>query len=393
MPSLDKKIFGVLFFSIFSAVTGVGIVVPLLPVYAHSLGSSGIYIGLIFGAFSLSRTFFLPYFGRQSDMKGRKPFIVIGLLAYAIISIAFIFTESIETLILVRFIQGIASAMIMPVSQAYVGDITPVGREGFVMGLFNLSMFLGLGIGPIIGGFTNYHFGLYAAFLFMGFFALTGCLLSLFFLPPTRLERVTSSELEPVKWLTLLKDTHINSLFWFRFAHTACIGIIWGFLPIMATLNFSMPSSHIGILVTTGIIVSGIVQVPVGYLADRISKVRLIVFGGIIISISVISFQWSSDFWDMFMASVFLGIGGGMATPALMALAVIKGHKVTAMGSVMSLMTMAHSLGMLAGSLAAGFIMDNFQLQSVFTLGAMIMVVSTGLVLIIFNRSKNDMTT
>ncbi|MBW2584501.1 MAG: MFS transporter, partial [Deltaproteobacteria bacterium] len=73
MGKLDKKIFGTLFFSIFATVTGVGIVVPLLPIYAHDLGASGLYIGLIFGAFSMSRTVFLPWFGRLSDIKGRKP--------------------------------------------------------------------------------------------------------------------------------------------------------------------------------------------------------------------------------------------------------------------------------------------------------------------------------
>jgi DHA1 family multidrug resistance protein-like MFS transporter len=78
MPKLDHKIFGILFFSLFVTVTGVGIVVPLLPVYAHDLGASGFYIGLIFGAFSLSRTLFLPYFGRLSDRKGRKRIILPG---------------------------------------------------------------------------------------------------------------------------------------------------------------------------------------------------------------------------------------------------------------------------------------------------------------------------
>ncbi|MEJ2731873.1 MAG: hypothetical protein P8185_25750 [Deltaproteobacteria bacterium] len=39
----DKKIFATLFFSIFATVTGVGIVVPLLPVYAHDLGASGFF--------------------------------------------------------------------------------------------------------------------------------------------------------------------------------------------------------------------------------------------------------------------------------------------------------------------------------------------------------------
>ena len=60
MTLVDKRIFTTLFFSLFTAVTGVGIVVPLLPVYALHLGAGGLYIGLIFGAFSISRSVFLP---------------------------------------------------------------------------------------------------------------------------------------------------------------------------------------------------------------------------------------------------------------------------------------------------------------------------------------------
>ena len=54
----DKKIFATLFFAIFATVTGMGIVVPLLPVYAHELGASGFYIGMIFGSFALARALF-----------------------------------------------------------------------------------------------------------------------------------------------------------------------------------------------------------------------------------------------------------------------------------------------------------------------------------------------
>jgi len=50
--------------------------------------------------------------------------------------------------------------------------------------------------------------------------------------------------------------------------------------------------------------------------------------------------------------------------PPLMALAVLKGNKTDAMGSVMALMTMAHSLGMLLGALLAGLAMDIFHRQS-----------------------------
>ncbi len=108
MQKLDKSIFITLFFSIFATVTGVGIVVPLLPVYAHDLGAGGLYIGMIFGAFSLSRTILLPYFGRQSDKKGRKTFIVPGLFAYTLVSIAFVFSENVNSIIILRSVQGAA---------------------------------------------------------------------------------------------------------------------------------------------------------------------------------------------------------------------------------------------------------------------------------------------
>ncbi len=136
IPSKQKGVFITLFFAMFSTVTGVGIVVPLLPIYANDLGATGIYVGLIFGSFSLSRTFLLPLFGRLSDLNGRKPFIIAGIFSYTLISIAFVFSDNVETLIILRFLQGAGSAMIMPVVQAYVGEITPEGSEGYSMGLF-----------------------------------------------------------------------------------------------------------------------------------------------------------------------------------------------------------------------------------------------------------------
>ena len=189
---LDRRVFATLFFSIFTSITGVGIVVPLLPVYAHDLGAGGLYIGLIFGAFALSRTFFLPYFGRRSDRVGRKPHIVAGLLGYALVSVAFLAVHDVESLIVIRFVQGIASAMIMPVCQAYVGDLTPPSREGAVMGMFNMSIFIGLSLGPLMGGLLNDRWGLDAAFLTMGVLTFAASLMSITSSLPTHLSAETS---------------------------------------------------------------------------------------------------------------------------------------------------------------------------------------------------------
>ncbi len=377
MNKLDKKIFGTLFFSIFAAVTGVGIVVPLLPIYARDMGASGVYIGLIFGSFSLSRTFLLPYFGRQSDLKGRKRFIVPGFFAYALISVAFVFSTTVNSLIVVRFFHGIASAMLMPVIQAYIGDITPQGREGITMGLFNMSMFLGLSLGPLLGGIIKDHLGLQASFLCMGVLALIGFCLSLWLLPPTSAERFPGFRNTPISWKILLGDRQLTALLIFRFAYVVCIGIIWGFIPLLADREFGASSSLIGVLIMLGVMVSGLFHVPMGLMADRISKKMMVIAGGIVVSYAIFSFKWAGQVQDLVFATALFGLGGGISMPALMALAVLKGSQTRSMGSIMALMTVAHSLGMLVGSLLGGVMMDLFQLRWAFATGAVVMAVCT----------------
>ena len=377
----DKKIFATLFFSIFATVTGVGIVIPLLPVYAHELGASGLYIGMIFGSFSLWRTFFLPYFGRLSDRKGRKPLIVPALLAYAVISLGFIAFKDINALIVLRFFQGIASAMLMPIIQAYIGDITPPGNEGFSMGLFNMSMFCGLSIGPFLGGVIHDRFGLHTSFACMGLLALIGFFLSLFLLPPTHTEKYLSSGKSPVEWGKLFSDRDIASIFLFRFSHVLCIGIIWTFLPLYAKIKYNASSSAIGILIMLGVLVSGVLHVPMGYLADKINKRWMVASGGLIVAGAIFAFEWVPDLTGLIWACIFFGIGGGIGVPALMAIGVLKGSETESMGSVMAILTLAHSLGMLCGSLIGGMMMDVFQLKAAFPLGAAVMTLTVALFL------------
>jgi MFS family permease len=384
MSSANVKIFATLFFALFTVVTGVGIVVPLLPVYAHRLGASGFYIALIFSAFSLSRTFLLPYFGRWSDRRGRRPFIVLGLAAYAFISVSLMFADDVNMLIFIRFIQGMASAMMMPVIQAYAGEITPEGREGFSMGLFNMAMFFGLSLGPVLGGVINDRFSLDAAFGAMGVLSLLSFLCCLTLLPPTHEEPAAHRRsVAPVPWSILLKDRGIVALSLFRWSHSASVGIIWGFLPILADRDFGLSSSTIGILVMLGILISGLMHLPMGMVADRMNKHRLMISGGILICLGMLLYYIAGSQRTLYLAGILIGIGGGISMPALMALAVIKGGQNTAMGSVMSLITMAHSLGQLCGAILAGLIMDYLSLRIAFPVGAGLVAAATLFLLLV----------
>jgi len=65
-----------------------------------------------------------------------------------------------------------------------------------------------------------------------------------------------------------------------------------------------------------------------------------------------------------------------------MAMVVLKGSRINAMGSIMALLTVAHSVGMLVGALLGGLMMDLFQLRWAFPLGAVVMLICTGLFLV-----------
>lgn len=178
-------------------------------------------------------------------------------------------------------------------------------------------------------------------------------------------------------WSTILSDRTIAGLFLFRLAYTACIGIIWGFLPVFADNEFSISASAIGVLVMLGVFISGVVHVPMGWLADRFNRKAMVTVGGVLATIAVYAFNHAGGFKDMFWISVVFGLGGGIAMPALMAAAVLRGSRSDAMGSVMALLTVAHSLGMLIGSVLAGMMMDLFHLRQAFVLGAWVMMAGT----------------
>jgi MFS family permease len=159
-------------------------------------------------------------------------------------------------------------------------------------------------------------------------------------------------------------------------------------LPLFAKLKFSATSSAIGVLIMLGVLVSGALHVPMGLLADKINKRWMVVTGGLIVACAVFSFVWVQSFWGLVWASIFFGIGGGVSMPALMAIAVLKGSETDSMGSVMAILTLAHSLGMFMGSLIGGLMMDLFQLRFAFPLGAIIMTITVAVFLFSISPQK-----
>ncbi len=370
-----SRVSPILAISIFSCMLGSGIVVPLLPLYAESLGASGLWLGVIFAAFPISRILTTPVFGRLSDRKGRKPFISIGLLAYGIVSFGFIYTNTVFQLVLMRFLHGLAGASILPIAQAYVGDISPPGEEGKWMGYANAAFFSGFGFGPLMGGVLSEHLGIDVAFLAMGVLSLLAFTITIFFLPEIKPKQ--SATYSP-SFREMSRSGMIVGLFTFRLTLTLGRTIFFIFLPILAANSLGLRTSLVGILLAVYILLMSLLGIPSGRIADRLSRRFLVVGGCLVSSVFLMVVPLGNTFGLLLALAVLGSVGNAIAVPAASALMVEEGRKY-GMGSSIALFSMALSIGMVVGPIAGGAIADFAGINSAFYFGAVITLVGAGL--------------
>jgi len=376
------KVFPILAISIFACMLGSGIVVPLLPLYAESLGASGLWLGLVFAAFPVARTLITPVIGRLSDRKGRKQFITTGLFAYGIISFIFIWTNTVLQLVVLRFLHGLAGALILPIAQAYVGDISPKGEEGRWMGYANAAFFSGFGFGPLMGGVLAEHLGMGIAFLAMGSLSLIAFFIAVFFLPEIMRKRSASS-------YPSLKDIGrsgmMSGLFVFRLNLTLGRSIFFIFLPLLGAVNLGLSPSMVGILLSSHVLLMSLLGIPMGRIADRFSRRFLVVIGCVISFIFLVAVPFGNSFNLLLALAVLGSLGSAMSVAAGTALAVDEGRKY-GMGSSIALFSVALSLGMVVGPIAGGTITDIAGINSAFFFGAAMTLLGAGLFISLSRR-------
>ncbi|WP_312572785.1 MFS transporter [Brevundimonas sp.] len=141
----------VLFAVVFINLVGFGLVVPLLPFFAQSLKAEAWQITLMFSAYSLGQFFAEPFWGRLSDRIGRKPVLLITLIANALGYLMLAFVPNIWLAIAVRLFTGLGAGNISTV-QGYVADVTPPEQRAGRMGLIGAAFGLGFIVGPGLGG-------------------------------------------------------------------------------------------------------------------------------------------------------------------------------------------------------------------------------------------------
>ncbi len=136
-----------------------------LPSIAKDLSMNAVSLSWVPMAFLMASAMFVLIFGRFADMVGRKRIFLIGTSSVIITSLIAAFAVSGTMLIAARFLQGMSAAMLYATQVAIVASVFPPAKRGRAIGLTVSTIYLGLTIGPLIGGYVIDSFGWRASFM------------------------------------------------------------------------------------------------------------------------------------------------------------------------------------------------------------------------------------
>jgi EmrB/QacA subfamily drug resistance transporter len=136
-----------------------------LPSIGRQFAMHALTLGWVSTSFILGAAAFLVPMGRIADLCGRKKIFQWGIAVYTITSALCAFAPHASSLIAMRAIQGIGGAMIFGTSVAILTSVSPPERRGRVLGVSVASTYVGLSVGPVVGGLLTQYLGWQSIFL------------------------------------------------------------------------------------------------------------------------------------------------------------------------------------------------------------------------------------
>ncbi len=153
-----------------------------IPAVSAEFGSNAVLTGWIITGFLLGNAVFSVPFGRVADLTGRKRVLAVGVAIFAATSLACAFADSMWVLIVMRIVQGVGAAMLFSTNIAIMVDTYPPQKRGKALGIVIATAYIGLSVGPTLGGILINYLGwrsIYIVMMVISFIALILLLLKL----------------------------------------------------------------------------------------------------------------------------------------------------------------------------------------------------------------------
>ena len=183
----------------FCGLLAVGAVLPVLPRFVRGpLDSGNVAVGVVIGSYAVTGLLLRPFSGRLADRRGRKLTVLIGSVAVAVGGFMYLLPLGVPGLIAARLVLGAGEGTVFTAGSAWIVDLAPPERRGRVIGLYGLSVWAGLSIGPLLGELILHASGYTAVWLFAGLAPLAGALLAFRLPDPFRPAAVAEHDHHPL---------------------------------------------------------------------------------------------------------------------------------------------------------------------------------------------------
>lgn len=358
-----------IFLIVFVDVLGVGITVPVLPLFAQNqLGASAFEVGLISTVYFIVQTLAAPQLGRLSDRIGRRPVLVISQLGTLTALLLSAWAPTYAWLLFARALDGLTGGNIS-VAFAYVGDVSKPEERARAMGVINAGFGAGFMFGPALGGYLGGLFGPRVPFLAAAGVSLVTIALSTFRLKESRrpegapagatggpgvggAPRVSFGQIARLPGVS-----RILVIGFFTQLAMLCFTSMW-VLWADKTFLSSFPEGERTKLVGQVFTVLGVFQLItqgllVGRLVKGIGEKRMVVLGLVTRGLAWATMALLPGLWVVFGCLPFASFGSGIAQPALMALLTFA-IPPQARGQAIGVLSAAESTGRVLGPLLAG---------------------------------------
>jgi MFS family permease len=302
-----------IFLTVFIDLIGFGIVLPLLPGYAASLGVSDTSIGFLVASFSLMQFLLAHWWGRLSDRIGRRPVLLVGLGGSAVSYLLFALAQDFWLLLLSRVVAGGMGATVN-VAQAYLADVTPTSDRARAMGLIGAAFGLGFVAGPALGGITS-RLGDAAPGLTASLLAALNLLLAWRWLPESPGAGTAPVPDVPVHWSRFLAALGAVGF------STVGFTVLYVVFPLQAERALGLDRHETAYLfVLIGLVNAAIQAGLIGRLVARFGERPLMVCGAVLLAAGLGllpgAFEGGGRLAVLFAGLVVLSVGSAMIGPS-----------------------------------------------------------------------------